>query len=344
MSKEQLTSQIEATQLSWKRFTENRNKEWGLHGHDMGIHTLNIMLGGWIPSKLTTIGARSGIGKTALSVPMFYAGSRILNGRRAEFLFFSWEMESSYLVDRHICMSTGLTLKMLNQGAKLLGPQSLEKIKSAYSEAKRLPVTYQQHSTDINTVRKIAYSFIEDCKKKSELEECFVQPVIVVDYIGMAQFEGSGLRTYGIADFMNGMKQLANETGAAILILAQINRGADEKGTPERSDFSDSQSIEMASDNLVLLHRPEYNNVPVIYNPSTGEEENSSGKMLVRVLKGRDYGTGDSIMNCDIKHFRFWDTNHEFDTKYWELYQSREFWLDHFKLGSIATPTQLKVV
>lgn len=335
MLKDQLVSQEQATFRSWDRFVLNRNTDWGLHGHDMGVHQLNLMLGGWIPSKVTTIGARSGIGKTALTVPMFDAGRRVLNGKRAEFLFFSWEMESSYLVDRHICFKTDLTLRMLNQGAKLLSEKTMEGVKSAYSEARSLPVTYQQNSLNIKTVRAISMDFIKKCEEKSKLEGVTIQPVIVFDYIGLALFEGSGLRTYGIADFMNGVKQLVNDTGAAALVLAQINRGADEKDVPDRRDFSDSQSIEQASDNLVLLHRPEYNLVKTIFDPQSQMEIPSTNKMLIRVLKGRDYGTGDSIIDCNIKHFQFWDRDHDPKYEYWKLYSSKEFWLNHFRLNDV---------
>jgi replicative DNA helicase len=39
---------------------------------------------------------------TAITAQMFQAGKRILQGRRAEFLFFTWEMSPDYLVDRHV--------------------------------------------------------------------------------------------------------------------------------------------------------------------------------------------------------------------------------------------------
>jgi replicative DNA helicase len=331
---ENLITQREATTRSWKRLDENRGREWGLYGHDMGIHVLNMMLGGWIPGKVTTVAARSGIGKTALTVPMFDAAGRVQNGKRAEILFFTWEMESSYLVDRQVCYKLGITNHMLTQGSKLFGESTWTKAKTAYKEVERLPVTYQEMSTNINTVSAIVLEFVKQCKEKEKVEGLKIQPVVIVDYIGMAQFEGAGLRTYGIADFMNGAKKLANQTGAAFCIFAQINRGADEKDVPTRSDISDSQSIEMASDNLVLLHRPEYNGIATIADPDNGGEMiESKNKMLIRVLKGRDFGTGDKLVNCDIKYYRFWDMEHDFTTEYWKLYEKKEFWLKHFGLG-----------
>jgi replicative DNA helicase len=220
---------------------------------------------------------------------------------------------------------------MLSQGAKLLGDETYKAIRNAYVEAEKLPVTYQQNSTNIRVVKRLVLEFIESCENKAKIEKILIQPVVIIDYIGMAMFDGSGLRTYGIGDFMNGCKQLANQTGAAFCIFAQINRGADSKDMPERSDFSDSQSIEMASDNLLLLHRPEYNGIPVITDPSTGLEMGSEGKMLIRILKGRDFGTGDVLINCDIKHYRFWDLDHDrWSYPYWTDYNKKEFWMQQF--------------
>jgi replicative DNA helicase len=337
MKVNELTSQQDAALKSWERFTENRKREWGLYGIDTGIHPLNLLIGGWIPNKVTTIGARSGIGKTALTTQIFKHGSRVQNGKRAEFLFCTWEMESSYLIDRHISHEVGLTGRMLHQGAKLLGDKTMERIKAAYTDAKRLPVWYQEMSTNIDTLTVLIRDFVKTVHEKAKIEGVIIQPVIVIDYIQMAQFEGAGLRTYGIGDFMNGVKKLANDTGATFVIFAQIKRAADDKDMPERNDFADSQSIEMASDNLVLLHRPEYNGIPVIQDPRTGENIDSDGKMLIRVLKGRDFGIGDVLINCDIKFYRFWDITHSmWNFEYWKLYEDQDFWLSHFKLDKVA--------
>ena len=333
IEKTELITQHSATEKSWHRFQDNRKRDWGLYGIDTGIHPLNLLIGGWIPTKLTTIGGRSGAGKSALVVQMFKEGSRVANGRRAEFLFFTWEMESSYIVDRHVCNTVGITNRMLQQGAKLLGENTMVDIKSAYNDASKLSVSYQEMSTDIEHVKLLTKKFTEECAEKSKAEGIHVQPVVIIDYVQMSQFEGNGLRTYGIGDFMNGAKKIANETGASFCIFAQLKRTSDDKDMPERNDFADSQSIEMASDNLLLIHRPEYNGIETIKDPETGLELPSEGKMLIRALKGRDFGTGDILINCDVKYFRFWDINHDWGYEYHHLYESKDFWLNYFNLG-----------
>lgn len=327
-----IIDQPQAAKKSWVRYLENQSREWGLYGHDTGIHDLNMAIGGWIPTKLTTIAGRSGHGKTALTSAIFEAGARVMNGRRVEFCFFTWEMESSYLVDRYITYKTGISGRMLTQGAKLLDPTQQALIKDAYEEALTLPIQYQEMSIDIEKVKRIFTEFCEKVRKKSEEEGIEIIPVGIIDFIGMAKFESAGLRTYGIGDFMSGLKSLCNSTGGAFMVIAQINRSADDRDVPQRSDLSDSQSIENNSDNLIIIHRPEYNNILSIKNPSTGEEEDARNKMLFRVCKGRDFGTGDMLLGCEMNKYRFWNLEFGYESKYWENYSDQEFWKKQFNL------------
>ena len=339
---ERIVSQKSAVDQSYKRLSNNIIRDWGLYGADIGLHTLNMAIGGLIPTRLTTIGARSGTGKTSIVAQMFDSGSRVVNGRRCEFLFFTWELDPSLIIDRLICNKAGVTLRMLNQGAKLLDRKTLERINGAYQGAEGLPIYYQTVSTDISEVKQLAYEFIKRCKEKSAIEGVEILPVAVVDYLNMAMFDGSGLRTYGIADFMNGLKQLANETSMAWVVLAQLNRGVDKEArVPDRADFSDSSAIENASDNLVVLYRPEYHNVRTVMNPTTNEEEDSTNKLLVRVLKCRDYGPSDVLMHCDVKHFRFWAEEHKWDTPYYEDYAKESYWIEKFNLQSSQAAAEL---
>jgi replicative DNA helicase len=326
--RDDLIKQKDAVISSYERFKFNREQEWGLYGHDIGIHPLNMMIGGIIPAKVTTIAARSGHGKTAMTVQMFDAGRRILRNRRVNYIFFTWEMESSYLVDRHICYKTGISNRMLGQGARLLGDKFMNGIKTAYKDAVQLPVLYQQNSTNISVVREIFNQFAEDTYEQSKIEGVDIIPVGVVDYIGMAQGEGkSQNKTYDIGDFVNGIKKLANETKGSFILLAQINRGADDKLLPQRNDLADSAAIENASDNLVFLHRPEYVGAQYIAVPGENREVAAEGKMLLRAMKCRDFGIGDRLINCDIAYNRFYDMGHSWDLPYWNMYREEEFWL-----------------
>ena len=333
----ELTTQNKATEKSVKRFEENRKRKWGLLGVDTGIHDLNLAIGGWIPGKLTTIAGRSGTGKTSISVPFFDKGGTVVNGRRAEFIFFTWEMAPDYLVDRHISHVTGIDNRMFTQGAKLLSPQELAEIKKAYGHADTLPVIYQEMALDITKVQLLYSQFADKCKEKSKVEGVEVLPVAVIDYVNMAMFEGSGLRTYGIQEFMNGLKRMVNKERGAACVFAQINRSADDKGVPTRADLSDSQHIENASDNLIILHRPEHHGETEIQNPMSGEDVEAKNTMLMRLVKCRDGAVGDILMHCEIGLHRYWSWMHEQTTNYPELYNDSEFWMQHFGINKIDT-------
>lgn len=329
-----LISQNKALLESWDRLQYNRTREWDLYGYDIGVHPLNMAIGGIIPTKVTTIGARSGSGKTGFSAQMFEASLRRKpDNSRVEFLFFTWELDPSIVIDRGICLRTGLTVRQLNQGAKLLGEKTMASVKSAYEVLSKYPIIYQPYSININEVVKIATEFVERCKEKSQVEGNHIHPVICIDYLNMAQFDNEGLRTYGIASFMNGLKQFCNTTKASAIVLAQLNRDTDKQNKlPDRADFSDSGAIENASDNLIALYRPEHHGLNTVVNPETGLEIDSKNKMLIRVLKGRDYGTGDFLINCDIKFFRFWDLDHTWEHRYYDEYRNPDFWKREFGL------------
>lgn len=330
----ELISQNSAVDISWSRLSSNRLRDWDLYGYDIGLHPLNMAIGGLIPTRVSVIGGRSGSGKTSLVAPMFQAANRFKpNGSRVEYLFFTWELDPSIVIDRAICSEVGVTLRQLNQGAKLLGEDTMARIKLAYDSTACLPIHYHINSTDINQVKAVVLEFVEVCREKSKIEGVYVHPVICIDYLNMARFEESGLRTYGIADFMNGLKQLCNKTKASAVVFAQLSRETDKQHRiPDRADFSDSAAIENAADNLIVMYRPEYHGVPTIIDPASGGEIDSRGKMLMRVLKGRDYGTGDFLINCDIKYFRFWDLEQEWDHKYWKDYTNEDFWIKQFNL------------
>ena len=335
-----LTTQNAATAQSIKRFQANRNRDWGLLGHDTGIHDLNMAIGGWVPGKLTTIAARSGTGKTSITVPFFDKGGQTVNGARAEFLFFTWEMSPDYLVDRHICHVAEVENRLLTQGAKLLTDSKLAKVRDAYEKARVLPVTYQEMATDIGEVQLLYSQFADRCREKGRIEGVDILPVAVIDYVNMAMFDGAGLRTYGIQDFMNGCKKMANKERGSVVVLAQINRTADDKGIPGRSDLSDSQHIENASDNLIILYRPEHHGVKEIVNPLTGQEVDARHKMLMRVVKQREFGTGDILMNCDMRYHQYWALTDDRHYDYASQYSDAKFWKSHFKLEQQQKPAE----
>lgn len=328
---EGLVYQKEAVEKSFSNFIEGLEGPPKLPGADMGHHELNMAIGGHMRKKLTTIAGRSGHGKTASVIPMFDACTRIVSGKRPAYLFLTWEMPSEEVVDRYISFKSGLSWRMLFQATKLMSKEKLNEVKSYYEGAKSLSVVYQELSTDLDHIRELTSWFSEMCDKKSSIEGVEIVPVVLIDYIGMAKFTGSNeLRTHKISEMMNGLKGVAKSEDSHIIVLAQINRSADSQDLPDRKDLSDSQGIEQASDNLIILHRPEYVNADTI---QVGDiKMPSKDKAMFRLMKGRSFGTGDIIVNCEARHSRFWSLDHAFGFEYWKMYEDERFWMKTFGL------------
>jgi len=328
----ELIPQEQAVKKSIERFKHNLQRPVGLYGHDCGIHPINMAIGGLVSGKLTTIAARSGIGKTAFEIQMLSGIARETNGRKGSTLLFSWELTADYVVDRYISYKTGLSNRALTQGVKLLSKDQQQDVRHAYIEAKQLPVHYHEMSLDIRALLRIADKWM---KSQEGLDAG-----IMIDYLGLAKLNSQGNRTYSISDFVNGLKGFANSTGAWVVMLTQISRDSDPKRSvnkkgeeywtnedgPSRDDLADSRSIEDASDNLIILHRPEHFGMSTVKDPNDYSVLPSKGITVGKVEKSRDYGISKFLMRSDVALNRFWDMDDRWDTPYWERYKDEDFW------------------
>jgi len=335
-----LITQKEAVRTSYDRLVANRKRGFGLGGVSTGIDAINLSIGGFLPEKVSVFAARSGIGKTGLINSFIAGGHPVRQNKRGSYLVMSWEMSPSLLVTREICRIKGMTQGLFLNGASLLGDQTMKEIEDIYSECATYDVEYQTVSTNLTNVKKLTEQFVERCRANEQKEGIEIQPIIVIDFIQMMKGEDGGLKTYQLSDFMVGIKDTANETGAHFAVLAQLQREVDSKSEPERDNLSDSKSIEDSSDSMVFLHRPEYNNIDEIRDPKTGGDynngnpnvKNSENVMMLRTLKDRNFGTRDTLINIDIKHFRFWNLGDEWDTDFHHKYTKKAFWLEYFNL------------
>lgn len=321
-----LISQAEAVGESNRRFKNALSSGWGLPGADYGIHEFNLLYGGIQRKKSNAIAARSGMGKTSIIIPILLSGNRIVNNKRSRFIVFSWEMTSDFIVDRAVCNKIGITNSLLTQAPKLLPPDKIALIESAYEELNGMDIVYHENSTNIDYVREIFHQFCEETRAMEKAQGIEIIPVAIIDYIGLASF-GAGLRAYELGSFMNGIKKMVNMENAHAIPLAQINRTADEKELPTRSDLKDSGDIENACDGIAIIHRPEYLDVKEFPDGT-----DAKGKAMIRFQKNRGGSIGDMIINADVRYNRWYSLSHENDTKYWELYDKEEFWREHFNI------------
>ena len=125
--------------------------------------------------------------------------------------------------------------------------------------------------------------------------------LLVVDYLGLLQFDDAENKQQGIADALRKLKLLAKELDIPVLVLSQLSRACESRNDkrPMLSDLRDSGSIEQDADVVLFLYRHE------VYVPDT--EEKGVAEVLIR--KHRNGPIGDRRLKFVDRFARFEDVD-----------------------------------
>jgi replicative DNA helicase len=121
--------------------------------------------------------------------------------------------------------------------------------------------------------------------------------LIAVDYLQLMRSQSrqaEGSREREIAEISAGLKALAKELNVPVIVLAQLNRGPEQRGgAPRMSDLRESGSLEQDADLIGLLYRQEYYNDPTTDGDESDQDrEASQGKAELIIAKNRNGPTG----------------------------------------------------
>jgi replicative DNA helicase len=87
------------------------------------------------------------------------------------------------------------------------------------------------------------------------------RPVVMIDYLQRVKpSTRHHSREQEVAEISETIATMAGEVGVAVLLLAQLNRTAENRGPdelPQLSDLRESGAIEQDADNVVFVHRPD---------------------------------------------------------------------------------------
>jgi replicative DNA helicase len=103
--------------------------------------------------------------------------------------------------------------------------------------------------------------------------------IMCIDYLGLMRMEGDN-RVQGLGVITKALKTFAGEMGIPLLLLAQLNRGVEQRPNkrPMNSDLRDSGEIEEDADIIAFLYRDE------LYN------EDSIDKGIAEIILGKNRG------------------------------------------------------
>lgn len=241
------------------------------------------------PGRMMVIAGRPGTGKSTLSqniiehncknnIPCFYS---------------TMEMPEEEVAARIVCSQGGVDSKFLQDP-------------SGYSEKNKHKVEDQwsRFSTGVNAAKDwpLMIDYCPGLKLgdfKRRVRAFFHnQPeykengrgIMCIDYLGLMRMEGDN-RVQGLGVITKALKTFAGEMGIPLLLLAQLNRGVEQRPNkrPMNSDLRDSGEIEEDADIIAFLYRDE------LYNEDTVD------RGVAEIILGKNRGGNPATVRVAAK-------------------------------------------
>jgi replicative DNA helicase len=229
---------------------DNRGKIAGL---PTGFVDLDRTLDGLKGKKVYVLAGRPAMGKSAIGVNIVeHICITALQDGGAPCLFFSVEMPREDVVDRLLFARAQISLGRIRDG--FMAEADFPRLQKAASEIMngRLWIDDTPGLT-IAQFRSRARKAVIKNKVK----------LILVDYVQIMR--GSSKRSRDntaeeIKEIMQGIRETAKQLDVPIIVLAQVNRGAEERtdSRPMMADLKESGAIEEEASVVGLLYRPAY--------------------------------------------------------------------------------------
>jgi replicative DNA helicase len=226
----------------------DERKQGIARGIPTGFIDVDRAMGGMQPGALYTLGALTGLGKTAWSLNV--AMNVVQHSKHA--LFFSLEMKEGELVQRIVSAETIIDQTFLRDAD--IDEAQLRAIKERARGLRNCNLEIDDSSYLLSDIK----SKIRQVHARAQLD------LVVLDYLQLVKTSADGrarheTRTEEIATLSREMKRLAHELNIPILILAQLNRAVDHRQSkePTLADINESGAIARDSDVVLFLYAVE---------------------------------------------------------------------------------------
>jgi replicative DNA helicase len=250
-------------------------------GVDTGLYWLNRITGGWHKGNLIVLAGRPAMGKTAVALHFAKAAAR----KEFHVLMFSLEMSTDELTDRLVISGTDIDSEQFRIGNV---ESEIAKVDGSINRLYSLPV-----SVDENVAVTAAY--IRARVREQRRKRC---DLVIIDYLNLMIPEGrkNRNRENDVSELTRALKMIARESDVPVIVLAQLSRKCEERGSkiPELADLRESGSIEQDADIVMLCFRPGYywsdDNMPQEYRNTDGRIKRNYGQLII--AKNRHGRTG----------------------------------------------------
>ncbi len=202
-----------------------------------GFKLLDEKICGIRRGELTSVGARPGNGKSTFALDV--AEAVINQGKKV--LLFSLEMSIEQIMDRLMVRKTNISIHKLRKG-------ELEKKDWAEVSVAIDKIHNKVKEGNLLIFRENKLSIIK------ELVKVHKPYLIIIDQLEQLRDNISFVdKRQRFSHMTNNLKRMALDNNICIMLLAQLNRDAENK-MPTLANLKESGSIEEDSDNVILLH------------------------------------------------------------------------------------------
>ena len=259
------------------------------------------------PGTMTVLAAFTGVGKSALALNICMAVAR----QGLAVSYYSLEMGMEELASRAMSKSAGFPASVIMN--KQLNENQMKFFNLATERNKNLPVYFDDRSTvdfnkTIRSIRKLA--------KTKGIK------LAIIDYLQIYGQIGDDAEE-SISFMARAAKNIAKETGIAVLLLSQLNRSALH---PNIKMLRGSGQIEESADNIVLIDRPEaYPDNKVTKYEGEFKDQSIVKTAKLILAKGRGVGTTSKLVGFEAQHTRFFEMVAQESEKYYEHKEEMPF-------------------
>lgn len=286
------------TEMSWsqalrevaKRVEFLTNNEGDLTGVPTGFMKLDKFFGGWQRTDFVVIGARPGMGKTALIVRNMIEAAK--QGYKVGFV--SMEMSIIQLATRGIAVDGPYHMKQLNQTG-FEHSKYFVGLNKLIDEMQGLPIFIDDRpSLTIGDIKSKARSW----KRKHGLD------ILFVDYIQLTG--GTTDIRIRTGETSRGCKHIAKELEIPVIGLSQLTREVEKTPhkRPALHHLKEAGDIEQDADIVAFIYRADYYGLEVDENILDPDENTE-----FIVAKNRNGGVGTEGLWFEGNKTKFYDKN-----------------------------------
>ncbi len=241
-----------------------------------GLRGLDNVINGFVNGNFVVVGARPGVGKTALGVTI---STNIAYKLKLPTLFISIEMTKNELMNRIISQKTLIPIEQIKTNN--LTTEEEQKINNALYEHSISKYFIEDSISDIDRIIQVIRMWVI----RENIKIVFIDNF---QHLTTSEKFKDDKNTYSY--YSSQLREIAKELQIVIVSLNQLNRNLESRKKqkqPIKSDLRDSGGLEQDAHIIIFIDRPEAD-----FRKTFDNGELAEGLANIIVAKNRDGRTG----------------------------------------------------